>query len=1043
MNVPSFSVDRRVTTTMLFGILVVIGGMSVAKIGLEMFPEMEYPVITVSCTYPGASSEDVERLVTKPLEEAIATVKNIKDIKSFSLENYSIITAEFEWGSNLDYVAEDIRNTIALIREIYLPEDITTPSVQKFDMSQMPVMYYFFSADTMNEVQLRAEIDDVVKDRLERLDGVAAAMVFGGREREMQVLVDRARLESMKVSLSNVVAALGAENITMPAGHLDINRTEYLLRTTGEFKEPQDMQDVVVGSTGNQPVYLKDVARVVDTHKEIRNYIRAQGNPGVILAVAKESGANTLAVCDKVKAEMEELKKVLPSGVNFYVGLDQGQIIRLITSNTGKTGIMGALLAMLLTYLFLRAIRPTLIIGLSIPLSIAATFIPLYLADYTLNFMTIGGLALGVGMVVDNAVVVIENIFRHMELGKSSKEAAKVGASEVAMAITASTMTTVAVFLPLAFAGGLTGQLSQPLSLTVASALLASLLVAITIVPMLASVFFKEQSKDAKLFSQGGRWFTAFQGAYVRFLRWSLDHKKKLFATVGAAFVASLLLGLVVGAEFMPGEDHPMNFLSIKLPVGTTLDETDRLTRIIEKEFMKQPEVLVVGSNVGTDDNAKSDIASGMQPAGVNEAMIMARLSFKQDRTRSAEEIMDGIRQVLPKAHGAEYFFTDMGKSMSGGSAAPIEVKLFGKNIPELMKYADEIAQTMASVDGVKDIRVSLKEGKPEYHVVVDRHRAAKYGINTLVGASSIKTGTIGQLASRMRINDDEIDIRVRMDDPYRETLEDINNIPIASPLGLTIPMKQVADMNTAVGPLIVYRENQSRVAYVRADFSKRSLSDVTVDIGKAIKPLEEKLPHGYLVQMGGQYEDMVEMIGYMAVAMLVAMLLIYMVMASQFESFRYPFIIMFTMPLAVIGVMVALFLAGKTFSVASGMGIVMLMGIVVNNAIVYVDYANQLRRLHGYNVRNALVEAGRVRLRPILITALTTIVGMVPMAFDPGQGNEMRSPMAISIIGGLFASTFLTLVIIPALYEWMTKGDKVPDPAPAPVPSPEETQAV
>ncbi len=1023
MNIPQFSVRRRVTTTMILGIIIVFGFTSLRKIGLEMFPELEFPMITVATGYPGASSEDVERLVTQPIEESIATVKNVKDIKSISIEGFSIVMVEFEWGTNLDFVAEDIRNNIALIRDAYLPEDITTPTVQKFNMAQMPVIYYLFSSPKMNEIELRKLVEDVVKDRIERIDGVAAAMVMGGREREVQVRVDKDRINALGISLDQIVNMIRAENMNLPAGNLEINKTEYLIRTTGEFASADDMKNIAVGYAGGAPVFLRDVAEIRDTHKEIRNYVRSQGNPAVVMMVSKESGANTIDVANAVKAEMKEIEKILPSHVRYDTTLDQGIVVERLLSKTSNTGIIGAILAMILMFLFLKNWRPTLIIGLAIPISIVVSFIPIYGVGYTLNFMTIIGMVLGVGMVVDNGVVVIENIFRHLELGEPINKAAEDGAAEVGMAITASTLTTIAVFLPLAFIEGLTGQFSKAVSLTIASALLSSLFIALTMVPMLASIMLKKGKGKSMLDAGSGRLFTRFKQWYLSVLVWTLNNKKKSALIILLAFFGSLALIPLIGAEFMPNSDHPMQMLKIEAPVGTPLEETNNFSKVLESKIMSMPETLVTVAMVGTEESSKADIASGFNPAGSNEAMLMFKLKFMEDRKRSAHEILEEIRQSLPDAHGVNVTMFDMGQAMMGGGNAPIEIKVFGKKLDDLMKLSDRVAEMIKKVKGIRDVRVSLKPGKPEYQISIDRQRAARYGVNTFAAAFTVKTATVGSTATRMREGSDEYDVRVQFADVFRDTLPEIETIPITTPMKLTIPIKQVANISKGRGPLKINRENQSRVSYVYANIYERPLSMVTDDITKLLTPIRKELPAGYDIEIGGAFKDMKEAMRELSITFFFAILLVYMIMASQFESFKYPFIIMFTMPLAVIGVLIALFIAGKTFSVPSGMGIVMLMGIVVNNAIVYIDYVNQLRA-KGMKVRDALVEAGAVRLRPILITALTTIGGMIPMAVSHSQGANMRSPMAIAIIGGLLASTALTLVVIPMVYEAMTKDD-------------------
>ncbi|MFH1007495.1 MAG: efflux RND transporter permease subunit [Candidatus Latescibacterota bacterium] len=1021
MNLPEFSVNKRVTVTMMIAIVIVLGGIAFSRLGLDLLPDIEYPVVSVLTQYAGVSSEDIENLITRPVEEAVSTVNRVKSVNSFSQEGVSVVMVEFEWGTNLDFAAQDVRDGIGLIRD-YLPEDAIEPLVVKFDMSMMPVMFYGVTAEGRNTLELRQLLKDVVKGRLERQEGVAAVQLMGGLEREIQVRVDKAKLEARGLSLDQVVSALRMGNLNLPAGHITQGITEFLVRSMGEYGQLSEIENTIVGIApgAGTPIYLKNVAEVADTHQEVRSYGRTQKRDSIILMVSKQSGANTLQVGDRVKKELSEIERILPAGVRFHLFFDQSEIIRKITSRTGGNAVSGGVLAVLMIFLFLRNWRPTVTIAVAIPLSIVATFVAMYFAGYTLNLMTLAGLALGVGMLVDNAVVVIENIFRHLEEGADRITAAKEGAREVAMAITASTLTTMTVFLPMVFASGIAGKLSRGLALTISFALLSSLFVALTLVPMLASVIFKRQRPGPgqaarKRFGEGN--FEGIQERYRRSLRWSLSHRKTVLGITAALFVASLGLIPIVGTEFMPSSDQPFVMLNVEMPIGTSLEETNRVVGKIEDILIAEEGVLTVGAFGGLSEASKMDVAFGSVDAGIHVGQLSARLVDKKDRTRTDEAIMDGVRAQLPDLEGIRFEFVDMGEQMmGGGGGAPVEIKLFGKDLAALREFAERIVDKIAGIEGLRDLDTSLRAGKPELRVRVDQEEAGHYGLTVGQVAAAVQTALQGKVAGQLRSGGDEFDIRVRLKEGDRTTIADIENLTVRSPLGVSVALKQVAQLEYGKGPVKIEREDQSRRVSVTANVFGRDLGSIMADIKTAVEPMRKLLPSGYFLEFGGQYAQMISTFVDLSLALLLAVLLVYMVMAALFESFTHPLVIMFTMPLALIGVILILFATGRTISLVSGMGIIMLVGIVVNNGIVLIDRVNQLRK-QGVEQDEALIEAGATRLRPILITSGTTILGMIPMALSTSEGAEMRSPIALTVIGGLLTATLLTLVIIPVVY--------------------------
>ncbi|MFQ6081809.1 MAG: efflux RND transporter permease subunit [Candidatus Aminicenantia bacterium] len=1022
MRLPEFSVNRKVTTIMIACILVVIGFISLSRLGLDFFPDIEFPTVSVVTIYSGVSSEDIEATITKPIESIVSSVNRVKKVNSISQEGVSVVMIEFEWGTNLDFAAQDVRDQIGLYQN-YLPDDASDPLVVKFSFSQFPIIFYGITSNR-SVIELRDIIEDNVADRLERLDGVASAQVFSPEIREILVDVDKSSLESRNLTLDQIIQALQIENINLPAGHLIRSHSDYLVRTVGEFQSIEDIKNLIVGTTQEgKPIYLKEAAEVKDTIKETRFTNRIQQKKGVFLMVNKRSGTNTVTTVKAVKKEIEKIKKLIPPDIKFYPAMDQAEMIQQVTNRTANNALVGGLLAIFFIFLFLRNWRPTITIALAIPLSIITTFITFYAAGYTLNLLTLGGLALGIGMLVDNAVVVIENIFRHLEEGKDRDSAAKIGASEVGMAITASTLTTIAVFFPMVFASGITGKLVRGLALSVSFALLASLFVALTIVPLFASLLFKvKTSKEEYEKSFGEKQFFRLKNWYQKLLTKALQLRGRVLLIAFSLFIISLLLVPLIGTEFMPTMDRGMIILDLKMPVGTPLEETSRIASLIEEVFLKEKSVDVLSSSIGTPaEENPMDLAGGFSAAGPHEGFIWAGLKRKSSRKLSANQILEKIRKQLPRIKGAKFEAIDMGQMMFGGSRTPIDLKIYGKDLELMKRIAENIINRIKDIEGLRDLTHSLAEGTPEYQIKINREHASRLGL--LVGqiANTIKVATLGKVATRYRVGGEEIDVRVRLQEKDRKSVEDLEKIKINTPLGKPIYLSQLATITPSQGPVQITRENQARKISITANIAQRDLGSIVQEIKKRIDGLKSKLPSGYFLEFGGQYEEMQNAFIIMAQAFALAVLLVYMVMASQFESFSHPFVIMFTIPLSFIGVVLALLITGKTLNLPVLIGFVILAGIAVNNGIVLIDYINQLRR-RGIEDQQAVIQASSVRLRPVLITAFTTMLGMLPMALSTSEGAEMRAPMAVTVIGGLFATTFLTLFVIPVIYSLINK---------------------
>ena len=1022
MKLPEFSVKRKVTASMMAAILVVLGAISFTRLGLDFFPDLEFPTVSVITSYSGASSEDIENVLTRPLEQVVSSVNRVKKVTSQTSEGVSVISIEFEWGTNLDFAAQDVRDQIGLYEQ-YLPEDAAEPLVVKFSFSQFPVIFYGITSD-IPAMRLKTVIEDEVAPRLERLDGVASARVFSMDEREILVDVDRAALESRGLTLDQVMMALRAENINLPAGSIVERHSDILVRTMGEFRKLDDIRRTVVGMTATgEPVYVADIADVKDTLKDMRYVARIQQQNGVYLIVSKRSGANSQQASSAVKREIKALITTLPGHPVFHVAMDQGDMIEQVTSNTIRNAWVGGLLAIGLLFLFLRNWRPTFVISLAIPLSIISTFIALYAAGYTLNMLTLGGLALGIGMLVDNAIVVIENVYRHLEEGEGADEASIAGASEVGMAITASTLTTIAVFFPMIFASGITGKMTQALGLSIAFSLIASLFVALTVIPLSTSLVFRSKKSLRSIAkAPDERQFARAKALYRKWLEKALHHRRWVVGGALLALVAAFALVPFMGTEFLPAQDRDMILLKVRMPVGTALEETDRVVGLVENIMAAMPEITMISAQVGSQvEQDASDAASSFSNAGTHEGILWVGLVKRDQRKESDLQILERIRQKLPRLRDVKFEAIDMSQMMLGGAAAPVEIKLFGKDLQVLKDQADRIVDLISGVEGVRDLTHTLASGKPEVQIHIDRERAYRLGLTVYQVANTVQTATLGKVATRYREGSDEIDVRLRFQEKYRDSLDEVRSIPLRTASGQTVFLEQVSDISMSEGPIVINRENQARRVSVTANIAGRDLGSVVRDIRGRLVGFERALPPGYFLEYAGAYEQMTDAFLILAGAFALAILLVYMVMASQFEHFGHPFVIMFTVPLGVIGVIVGLAVTGRTLNLAAMIGVIILAGIAVNNGIVMIDYINQLIR-RGVDKREAVLQGATTRLRAVLLTALTTILGTLPMAFSRSSGSEFRSPMGIAIAFGLTATTLLTLFVLPVIYSLFNK---------------------
>ncbi len=1012
MNIPELAVRRSVTVFMVVIGVLVLGFLSLSRLSLDLLPDITYPVALVTTDYPGAGPEEIEKSVTRPLEEVLSTLNNVDTITSNSQTGSSMVVLRFEWGTDMDQVTIDIREKIDMIRD-YLPDGAGDPTVMKMDPNVMPVLQISLSGGR-DLAELTRLAEEEIKPRLERLPGAAWVVVTGGRTREVQVLVDPVKLNSYGLSLSQVAQALGAENVGLSAGTLKQGKKELLVTTSGEYEDLLQLANTPLTTPGGAVVYLKDISEIKQGYADLTQKTSLNGQPAVGVHVLKQSGANTVQVSRAVQEELAALQKELPGRVKTGVVFDQADFIRTSIDTVVNHALQGAILAVLVIFLFLRSFRSTVIIGLSIPISIIATFVMMYFGGLTLNILSLGGLAMGVGMIVDDSIVVLEVIYRYREAGASPWEAATAGAQEVAMAVTASTLTNVIIFLPVVFVQGIASQIFRDLALTVSFALLASLLVALTVVPVLAyrlvrvaGVEKEPRTPLGRLSFSLGRFFEGMNASYRRLLEWALGHRKAVLGGTVLLFVISLGLSPVIGAEFFPYVDTGEISINVKMPRGTGLEETGRVAGQVEEICGSLPEVKTTFSSVGA--------SSGMeffQGASADRASIRVKLTPRRERSRSTSELVEELRGRLEGIPGAE-IEVDESQAVSMGTA-PISITLEGDDLEVLKAEAEKIAAIVEQVPGTSNVSTSLEEGKQEIEVRLKREEAASYGLGTAQVAQVLRTAISGQVVTTYRGEGEEIDLRLRLDPGAIQSLDDLGALTILTPTGAQVPLREVAELNWKESPVVVSRENQTRACYITADLRGRPLGSVMEDIQNRLQG--HPLPAGYRITYGGEFQEMTEAFGSLALALVLGILLVYMVMASQFESLSHPFVIMFTMPLAFIGVVAAFVLTGKTFSIPAFIGVIMLAGIVVKNGIVLVDYINTLRR-RGMSRREAILRAGPIRLRPVLMTALTAIFGMVPLALGFGEGGELLSPLAVGVIGGLTVATFLTLVVVPVMY--------------------------
>jgi len=1044
MNLPKISVTRPVTVIMVITGILIFGAVALNLIPQELFPQIVYPQLTVVSPYANAAPEEIETLITKPIEEAVGTVAGVKRIRSISKEGLCLVMAEFGWNQNINFAALGIREKLDLIKE-RLPREAEEPIVLPFNPFDKPILTLSVtSSKDRTPVSLREATRRMIKDEIEKVDGVAAAAISGGLEREILVAIDQDKLIARSLPILDVTKALSNANLNYPAGTIKESFYEYLVRTLGEFEHIGEIGEIVIGSEedpeeaqknkaleeqkrrgeiskNKRLIYLKDVASIVDGVKERTSYSRYNERENVSVAVQKQALGNTVQIINRVKKRIEELETELPEDIDIEIVYDQSIFIRDSITGVWNAAWQGGILVFFVLLYFLGNIGSALIVTLTIPISVIATFVLMFFGGVSINMMSLGGLAFGVGSLVDCGVVVVENIFRHMQMGKGKQEAAIEGANEVFTAVTGSILTTVVVFLPLIFVVGIMGQISRDFALTVTFSLLASLISAVTIVPLLSSKFVtasqklhlvREDEYEADPNEKG--FLRATRKFYERMLDRYINHRARYYLLTLAVFIVCLSLFAFLDKELMPKVDQGQFLMKIDMRAGTRIDVTNEIAKKVEKFVMSIPEVENVNTTVGSTKETSARHVS--ERLASHQAELIISLRAKREKTSSdiVQFIKNRIAAMDLEGARIEYALQENVLSTGMEATAPIMIQIKGNSLAVLENIMLKVQKGLRDIKGVYGIKNNLAEASPETKVYVDKDRASLYGLSVVDIAQSAQISLKGYVPTRFKEKGQEIDIRVKLREEDRNNFSKLGRINLHSPHGVEIPLSSVATFGTGKGPSEIKRINQERVITIFANIYKRPLKDVTADVEEMIERLD--IPKDYLVKLSGESEEMAASFASMRYAITAAILLVYMIMAAIFESLWQPFIIMFTIPLALIGVAIALFISRTSVSAYVLMGVGILSGIVVNNAIVLIDCIN-LFISRGMKIKDAAIMASRVRLRPILMTAMTTILGLFPMAFLGGKGAELRAPIAVTVMGGLTAATFLTLVVIPTLY--------------------------
>ena len=1031
MSLASISVRRPIGVLTIAVAVVVFGFVATSRLAVDLLPSVDAPRLSITTLYEGVAPQEIETLLTRPVEQAVSTVEGVTELSATSSEGLSRVQLRFEWGHDLESAANDVREQLDRIRS-RLPEDADAPSIYKFDLADSPVATLGLSGSG-DPRRLRYLADEVLSRRLERVPGVARAEVRGGRVREVEVRLSAERLSALSIDAAAVSAALQRENRNVSAGDMLARGREVVIRTEGEFGSVEEISDIVVTPRDGLPVRIRDLGEVVDTYQELTSELWVDGGRGIRIRISKQSGSNTVEVMQALEKELEAINQDYDGRLKLTVLYNSADFVKAAVTNVQSSAFEGAGLAVLVLLFFLRNVRATLVVATAIPISALATFGLMYSAGVSLNVVSMGGLALGVGMMVESAIVILENTYRKREDGLAPVEAAIEGAREVSLSVMAGTLTNIAVFVPVVFMTGFAGVFFREMALVVTFSLGASLVVALTVVPALSAVLISRGERPraawiASLAARSGRALERLDDAYARLVSSALRRKWLTLGVSSALFVAALSAVPLLGVELMPETDEGRIDLNVELPVGTPLATTVKTMQELERRVrgaLEEGELEHITTVAGPE--------ASWRPGSANEGSMDVTLVPLHRRARSIDQVLADIRKNTQGIPGAEIRARKgtsnmLFRLMRGGNDR-LSVEVRGHDLDTADQLASQVRKVLGDVTGVTDTFIDREPGRIEQTIHVDRARLAELGLQGANVAEAVEHYVLGKVATRLRDGGAEYDIRVRLREEDRRNFEQLQSLPIPLPNGGTVPLGSVARVEPGTSPTSIARLNQERIVRVGAGVGDRPLDQIVGDVRERLRDIE--VPEGFALQIGGEQLEQQKTFSGLLVGVLLAIFVVYAVMVVQFESITQPFIIMTAVPFALIGAVGALLVTGTTFNMNSFLGMIVLVGIVVNNGIILVDYTNLLRRERGMEIVDALVECGRRRLRPVLMTTLTTVLGTLPLALGLGEGSEIQAPLARVVVGGLTVSTLVTLVFVPALYLVMERPGRARDAAP------------
>ena len=1022
MKLPEIGVKRPVATVMLFVAIIMLGLVSLKMLPLDIMPEMEFPSITIITIYPGASANEVEEQVTKPLETILSAAEHLSEIKSTSKENVSFIQLSYSWGSDVTSAANNARDLIELTKT-KLPQAAHQPIIYKINSSMMPVLAYAVNAG-VNYNGIENIVEEDIATVLRKVDGVGTVVYLGQPEREIKVSVNPQRLSAYGLSATQISTMLKADNISVPAGNINMGVYDFSVRVPGKFETVEEIGNTVLKAFNGQVIRLKDVAKVEDTFMEKEAFARNRTGEGVALMIQKQSGSNTVAVVNAVRAKMAEIQKTLPSDIQVHEIISTDEVVTQSVNNLTSSIWYALVFVTLVVLMFLREWKSSLIIFITMPVSLISAFIAMYAMGYTINIFSLMALVIAIGMVVDNAIVVLENITQHIEKGSKPKQAAIFGALEMGMAIAASTATTLVVFLPMLFMGGIVGIMFKQLAILTSVCLIVSLFTALTLTPMLSSKLLKEAPRNgkkqhrSKFYAASEKVFTKIENGYKLLLGWVVFHKSLTIVIAFAVFVLTMIVGKNIGTDYIPDFDAGTVSVVFETEVGTSARQTDSISQQILQIMLEDIPEIANEAAVSIAGQTKTGALTTVGfKEGTNVGTVLCHLTPPDKRDRTAAEIAGAIRDRVESIPQIEKCRVQGGSALAAavtGNKRPIEIIVSGNDFNQLNAVASDLQEKMQAEKAFTDVATTVDPGKLEVQVIVDKEKASQMALNTAMVGMQVRQNLYGAESGDFSEDGNDYGIVVQYAPEHRNEVNKLKEMQVSNLLGQQIPLSAIADIVESLGPLEIQRQSQQRYVKTTADLNGVSLGEATKTAQEIIDNTE--IPDGISVEIGGQVNDQKSSFSSLFLIFFLGIALVYMVMAAQFESMKDPFIILFAIPFTLVGVILAFFVTGITLSVTTFIGLIMLVGIVVNNGIVLVDYTNMLRK-RNYPLRDAVMEAGRSRLRPVLMTSLTTILGMLPMAVSNGMGREMYAPLGITIIGGLLVSTLVTLLLVPAMY--------------------------